>query len=129
MPNDNDRDIESQIEATMEPLKHAYAKGVRRLNELLDEPPRDKDGRLDISICTAIRLSAEMAGKLVTKHEVSPGSSALDEIPADELRAMAAERERLLAERRRLTNVFPLIVTKEKPTIDTFIPRSQRTGG
>ena len=106
MPNDNDRDIESQIEATMEPLKHAYAKGVRRLNELLDEPPRDKDGRLDISICTAIRLSAEMAGKLVTKHEVSPGSSALDEIPADELRAMAAERERLL-----------LAKVKEKPGI------------
>lgn len=122
-------DIEGQIASAMEPLKYAYSKACENLKEIMDNPPRDKEGKLDLGIVPAIRLAAEMAGKLVTKHEVSPGSSALDEIPADELRAMAAERERLLAERRRLTNVFPLIVTKEKPTIDTFIPRSQRTGG
>ena len=117
-------DIEGQIASAMEPLKYAYSKACENLKEIMDNPPRDKEGKLDLGIVPAIRLAAEMAGKLVTKHEVSPGSSALDEIPADELRAMAAERERLLIAKH--AGVTPMLTTTAEPAIRS---RTERAGG
>lgn len=123
-------DIPGQIEEAMEPLARAYANAKKRLNELLAKPRNDENGNPDLAIVPAIRLAAEMSGKLVQRHEVSPGSSALDEIPADELRAMAVERERILMARPKmlLEEVNPSLKVGEIGSM-VLRSRTERTGG